>query len=418
LRILILGINYAPEIISIAVYTSGLAQKAANAGHKVQVLTAQPYFPAWKISDGHPKFWYRTDPPEKNLNVTHCPLYVPRTPSGLRRILHHVSFALSAAPLAIWHAITKRPDLVLVIAPSLISAPLGWLAAKLAGSKSWLHIQDFEVEAAFATGLLKQDSILGRSAKKFEAFALRRFDKVSTISAPMLQKLREKSVLNERLFELRNWANLDAVKPQEAQTEQRASFEITTKYVALYSGNLANKQGLEILPQVAMLLAHREDLTIAICGDGPLRELLENKCRAQNIIRFFPLQPLEKLGDLLSMADIHLLPQIAEATDLMLPSKLTNMLASGRPVIATTEPNTALADEVIGCGEISPPANPASFAHTIEMLLDNAPLRKKYGIAARKRAVERWDSTQILGRFFAEIENLTAKPNPKRKPNR
>ncbi|MGH1330193.1 MAG: WcaI family glycosyltransferase [Paracoccaceae bacterium] len=414
MRLLILGINHAPEIISIAVYTSGLAKAAAKAGHDVQVITAQPYFPAWKIFETYPKFWYHFEPAQENLRVIHCPHYVPNNPTGARRILHHLSFAISAAPIALWYALTKRPDLIMVIAPSLISAPIGWLAAKLSGAKTWLHIQDFEVEAAFATGLLNAQGLIGRLAKRFEAFTLRRFDKVSTISAPMLQKLREKTVPESRLFELRNWANLAAITPQTRSTDLPAQFGIKTNFTALYSGNLANKQGLEILPEVARLLAHREDITLVICGDGPLRDTLMRKCSPFKNTQFFPLQPIEKLSDLLGMADVHLLPQIAQATDLMLPSKLTNMLASGRPVIATTEPNTALADEVIGCGEITPPGDAAALAQAIETLIDNKPLCEIYSNAARARAIERWDSEKILSRFLIEAENLSAKSNLKK----
>jgi len=58
-----------------------------------------------------------------------------------------------------------------------------------------------------------------------------------------------------------------------------------------------------------------------------------NMLSCDNVI-WIPLQPLERLNDLLNMADIHLLPQRSGAADLLMPSKLTGMLSSGRPVVA------------------------------------------------------------------------------------
>lgn len=406
MRLLILGINYAPEIISTAVYTTDLAEDMASRGHDVSVVAALPYFPAWKIMDGWSQGWRfeRRD----GVDVVHCPLYVPSKPSGARRILHHVSFAVASLPIALWWGLRRRPDIVLVVAPSLIAAPVGWLAARLVRARCWLHVQDFEVEAAFSTGLLNENGWIGRAARAFEGWVLRRFDRVSSISAPMLAKLKEKGVPGARVFELRNWANLDAVTPADGPSPMRAELGINTRYVALYSGNLANKQGLSILPKVARLLEQRGDVTIVICGDGPMRDDLVAMSAGIGNIRFIPLQPLDRLSDLLGMADVHLLPQVAGVADLMLPSKLTNMLASGRPVVATTLPDTALGREVDHGGLNTPPGDAEAMAAAVEALLDQPSERIRLGAAARARALENWSRTAVLDRLEEEMCTMTS----------
>ncbi len=412
LRILLLGINYDPEIIAIAVYSSGLTEYLSQKGAKIDVVTALPYYPAWHVFDGWNKYLYRNRRSDNGTAITHCPLYVPARPTGAKRMVHHLSFALTALPVTLWKAITKRPDVVMVVAPSILSGPAGWLAARLGGSKAWLHIQDYEVEAAFATGLLKEHSRVGRFAKRFEAWILRRFDKISTISKPMLQKLLDKNIPKDRIYELRNWANLSKVSVVEGVSPMKAKLGIKTRYVALYSGNLANKQGLEILPEMAKKLAERDDLTIVVCGDGPMREKLEKMAAGLNNIRFLPLQPLEQLSDLLGMADVHLLPQIAGAADLVLPSKLTNMLASGRPVLATALPDTALYEEVDGAGLLVAPDDGAAAAEALLTMLDDEELRRALGAKARERALERWDMASILNGLEKELANLCGRPLP------
>ncbi|MFV2034102.1 MAG: WcaI family glycosyltransferase [Halocynthiibacter sp.] len=409
MRLLILGINYAPEIISTAVYTTGLAQAMSSTGHEVVVVAAQPYYPAWRIFDGYPKYRHQSESSGSGPAVIRCPHFVPQNPTGAKRILHHLSFALSAMPPMIWQGLRHRPDVVFVVAPSLISAPLGWIVARLAGAKCWLHVQDFEVEAGFATGLLHEHGLLGRLAQRFEAWIFRRFDKISTISEPMLAKLVAKGLERERVFELRNWADLSRIAPLAKCSPLRQSLAISTRHVALYAGNIGNKQGLEILPELARRLSHRDDLTIAICGDGPFLPELKRLSHGLRNVRFFPLQPVAQLNNLLGMATVHLLPQIAGAADLVLPSKLTNMLASGRPVLATADRDTALAREVAGCGVVVPPADEAAFAAALENLLDSPETRDALGTAARARALERWDGTRILKRFNAELEALVSR---------
>ncbi len=412
MRVLVVCINYAPEFISTGVYTTGMAEYLAKNCDRVDVVTARPYYPAWRTFEGWRRPWWTSRVSENGVNIVHCPIYVPRVPTGALRILHYLSFAFTAFPVLLWKALVHKPDVVMLVAPSMISSFGVLTAARLARAKSWLHIQDYEVEAAFATGLLKEKSLIGRMAKSFETWVLKRFSRISSISDPMLDKLRHKGVAEEHIVEFRNWADLAKVKPLDGPSPLKTELKIETKYVALYSGNIANKQGLEILPEMARHLGQRDDLTIAICGDGPMRERLEAMADDLPMVRFFPLQPIERLSDLLGMADVHLLPQIAGAADLVLPSKLTNILASARPVIATADPDTALGREVEGVGLLVPPGDAASLAKALDSLLAEPEKRAEFGQAARDRALERWDMDSILSQLKMQLTSLTKPGSP------
>jgi colanic acid biosynthesis glycosyl transferase WcaI len=260
---------------------------------------------------------------------------------------------------------------------------------------------------------------LGRIALSFEAWVLRKFDMISSISVPMLDKLREKGIPEEKIYEFRNWANLQKVQVVEGLSPMREELGITTKYVAYYSGNVAAKQGLEIIPEAARILTDRDDLTFVICGEGPFLDTLKAKAAGVKNIRFFPLQPFEKLSDALGIADVHLLPQIADVAELVLPSKLTNMLASGRPVVATAYAGTALAQEVEGAGIVTEPGNAQAFAQAIADLLDDPTQRMKLGKNARQKALSNWDMTTILDKLEIEMTRLADKregDTPNKKP--
>lgn len=406
MNILILGINYAPEMVGIGPYTAGMAQFLASAGHDVTIVCAKPYYPHWKVDPAYAGGGVQISV-EHHVRVVRVPTYIPAKPDGKRRVLHHMSFAARAQLAMMAETRRSKPDVVIGIAPSLISMVAARDAARRTGAKLWLHIQDFEVEAAFATGLLQNGGLLANAARRFETWAIEA-DKVSTISPQMCAKLVEKGVPPDRIVEFRNWANIDEVMPLEGLSPYRAEWGIDRPHVALYSGNIANKQGIEIVVEAAHLLQGRKDLAFVVCGNGPNRAGLLKHSAGLDNIHFHDLQPRERLSDLLGMASVHLLPQIAGAADLVLPSKLTNMLASGRPVVVTASPGSGLADEVDGCGIITPPGHAAGFAGAIQRLLDDPALRERTGSAARDRSIERWSRTNILGGFEQNMRVMAA----------
>jgi colanic acid biosynthesis glycosyl transferase WcaI len=335
-----------------------MAQWLAAQGHDVRVVTAPPYYPQWRVAEGYANWWSREElqqslqlhphssplPEGEGMNskgslvVYRCPLWVPVKPSGLKRLLHLASFALTSFPVMLRH-IFWRPDVVLVVEPPLFCAPQAWLVARLSGAKAWLHIQDYEVDAAFDLGLLKGAALRSLVATS-ERWLMRRFDRVSTISQRMVGRAVSKGVPAERVVLFRNWVDIKQCNAESGR--YRTELGIAKgAVVALYSGNMGGKQGLEILAQTATLLRDVSDVVFVFCGNGAGRDDLLAQCAGLSNVRFLDLQPAERLSELLAMADIHLLPQRADAADLVMPSKLTGMLASARPLVATARVATS-----------------------------------------------------------------------------
>nr|WP_231690224.1 glycosyltransferase [Achromobacter sp. 2789STDY5608615] len=183
--------------------------------------------------------------------------------------------------------------------------------------------------------------------------------------------------------------------------------------MALYSGNMGGKQGLQTLAQVARLLQHEPRLWFVFCGQGPERAPLQAQCEGLARVRFLDLQPCERLGALLNTADIHLLPQRAGAADLVMPSKLTGMLASGRPVVCGAARGTELAGVVAHCGLVTPPEDAAAMAEAVRKLANNAQIRETLGTAARRHALRYLHIDAVLAaaeREFAAVVDPVAAP--------
>jgi colanic acid biosynthesis glycosyl transferase WcaI len=121
------------------------------------------------------------------------------------------------------------------------------------------------------------------------------------------------------------------------------------------------------------------------------------------------VQPVDRLGDLLGLADIHLLPQRADAADLVMPSKLTGMLSSGRPVVAGARAETELGKVVSECGIAVPPDDAKAFAEAVVSLTLQPELRRELGRRSRVYAEARFDRDAVLAQFERDLQACVAR---------
>jgi colanic acid biosynthesis glycosyl transferase WcaI len=313
-------------------------------------------------------------------------------------------------------ALRWRPDVVFSVAPSLMSAPFSAWIARHIGALSWLHLQDFEVDAAFDLGLLSKKRLRALMVA-VERHILRSFDCVSTISPAMLDRLASKGVDKERIQEVRNWTDTIQIAPGNSRTRFKKELGLDdSHFVGIYSGTMSNKQGLELIVKAARQLDRTDPkIRFVLCGGGPHKAVLQSLAEGLTNIQFLGLQAGENFAELLKTADFHLIPQKAEATDLVLPSKLGGILATGRPVIVMAKPGTGLAAEVAGAGLITPPGAAAALAAAVHTLANNPELCRSLGDQARAIALSRWDKTAILGMLeramMASVEVKKSKPS-------
>lgn len=414
MKILIYGLNYAPELTGIGKYTGEMASWLAKRGHDVRVVTAPPYYPAWCIREDYRGDWYRTERVPGQPVVYRTPLYVPEKPTGIKRVLHLISFMLGSVPTML-REIFWQPDVVFTIEPTFFCAPLALFVARSAGAASWLHIQDLEVNAAFDLGILPADGMIHDAALWLERSIMCSFERVSGISSKMLERTCAKGIAAERMVLFPNWVDVNMIYPLNTSGNCKNSFrrelaaqvpEIEEKILLLYSGNMGAKQGVELLAPLVEAFAQDSRVHFLFCGDGAFRPKLEKLVGKCPNVTLLPLQPYEQLNELLNAADIHLLPQRADAADLVMPSRLTGMLASGRPVIATSHRGTQVAQVVEGCGIVVPAEDKAALVTAVSRLVDDKELRLRLGCAAREYAVEHLGKHQVLAKFEIDLRAL------------
>ena len=288
-RILIYGINYTPEPIGVGRFTGELGAFLVQHGTQVAVVTAVPHYPGWLTRDGYRNRYLRET--VGGASVTRCPLLLKSEMRGIWRMIAPLSFAISSAPVAIWRILRFRPDTLLCVEPTLFSAPVALLAAKLIGARTVLHIQDLEIDAAFAMGHLNGGLLQG-AARLFERITVKAFDAVVTISHRMRDKLKEKGIPEERLSVVRNWVDLKKIRPLDGANSFRRDLQLSHgDFVVLYAGNIGAKQGLEIVLDAAAALQSEPGVVFVMAGDGPEKAKLQKAYSHLKNVRFLPTQP-------------------------------------------------------------------------------------------------------------------------------
>lgn len=408
MKILIVGLNYAPEMTGIGKYTGEMAERLAGQGHSVRVITAPPYYPQWKIQSPYSRCRYKIEV-LNGVRVYRCPIYVPSNITTVKRLVHLLSFALSTFPVLLGQ-LFWRPNIIVNPVPSLFSSPMCALVSRLCGAKSILHIQDYEIDAMFGLGMAN-NGLVGKFARVFENLVLRSFDRVSTISLSMMSKALEKGVSKEKLIFFPNWS--DTSRFIEATPSERLRSELGVaagNKMVLYSGNIGDKQGLEQVIDAADQLRD-EPYDFVIVGDGAGKDKLKSLSVSKGLtnVHFAPLLPLEQLPVLLASADCHLVIQKRGVADAVLPSKLTNILAVGGNTVITAERNTELGilcDEYAGIAELVEPENVIALIAGIE----NALNRCVPNTVASEYAQLNIDSEKVLRNFESELIKLLGHP--------
>ncbi|HAO13055.1 MAG TPA: colanic acid biosynthesis glycosyltransferase WcaI [Planktothrix sp. UBA8407] len=401
MRILIYSYNYYPEPIGIAPLMTELAEGLVRRGHQVRVVTGMPNYPERRIYDGYQNKLYLTE--ERNgvvIQRSYVWVHGPK-PGLLDRILLDSSFIITSIVQAFngW-----RPDIIFAtVPPLLVSIPVG-IYALVRRCPVILNIQDIVSEAALRVKLVNPDGIVIKTAKFIERLTYKKVNRISVIADGFVDKLVELGIPKNKIVCIPNWVDTNFIKPlPKTNNSFRIKYKLQGKFVIIYSGNIALTQGLETVIKSAKLLQHIPEISFVIAGEQKALQQLEGLCQeyhTKNVL-LIPLEPREKLPDMLAAADVGLVVQKRQVTAFNLPSKIPVLLASGCAIIASV-PDTGTAKEVVlksGGGIVIPPEDSESLAQTITDLYKNPEQLKALGKHGRKYAEEYYGIEQALDQY-------------------
>lgn len=396
--IMLMAQCYAPENVSTAVLITELATDLAKLGHQVTMVTGAPSYPHGHVFDGYHNRLYSTEMID-GVQVVRTWSYISPAKKTLPRLLHYGTYSLTAF---FGGLLAGRPDVLVSFSPPLPLGLSAWLLSRLWRVPWVLQIEDLYPEAAIAAGVLVNKNII-RFFLGMEQFLYRNAHCISVITENFRRTLLGKGVPDSKLQVIPVWADPHEVLPLPRENAFRHEYGLDGKFVVMYAGNIGLTSCLEDALDAAELLRKQENIQFVIIGEGVKKEALQTAAqeRALSNILFLPYQPRNKFPEMLAAADVGLVTLNSGAALSSLPSKIFNVMASARPVLSISPPESELAHIVLeaGCGQNVPPGSPKILAEIIASVQTESNILCRMGQNARSHFEKYYTRDRCVGMY-------------------
>jgi colanic acid biosynthesis glycosyl transferase WcaI len=367
MKILFMAQCYAPENVSAAILITELATDLRRRGHQVTVVTGAPNYPQGHIFEGYYNSFYAVETLD-HVRVVRTWSYISPSKKFWPRIFHYGTYSATAFYGGLF---SGRPDVIVSFSPPLPLGLSAWLLSQIFHVPWVLQLEDLYPDAAIAAGVMKNKRVINFFLG-MEKFLYQNSEHISVISKNFKQTLIEKGISNSKIEVIPVWADPDEVLPMQKHNAFRCKYGLGGKFVVMYAGNIGVTSCLEDVLRAAEILCEKNDIQFVIIGEGVKKESLQAEVHARKLtnVSFLPFQPREIFPEMLAAADLNLVTLNENAAFSSLPSKIFNVMASARPVLAITPPGSEIKQivEEADCGWNVPPQSPEKLAEVILQL--------------------------------------------------
>ena len=409
MKILYVSHLYEPEMGAQPVRVRQLATRWARLGHDVTVLTGFPNHPGGRIYDGfRRRAWKLVDSEiDEGVRVVRT-WYVPRPNRGaLNRAIAFSSYTLSAALTSL----AQRPfDVVIGTVPQPLSPLSAWFRSRVGGAKFVLEVRDLWPEGLVATGQASTSSFSYRALERVASFLHNRADHVVAVTDALSDFVVEsRGVPSNRVDVVRAGIDVNAFSADTDASEHKERWGVAGNFVVSYVGTLGNAHDLGVLLRAAKSLQESEPgIRIHIAGTGAEEESLDRLSSDLGLTntRFLGHQPRNAIPSILAASDVCIATLRPDPVfETVVPTKLYEYMAAGRPVVSNVPGEAARLLEEAGAGVVVTPGDPEAIASAIRRMASDDGARAKMGTSGRSYAGETasWQSRaelylEILGR--------------------
>jgi colanic acid biosynthesis glycosyl transferase WcaI len=401
--------HFDPDTAPTGVVMTRIVAELVALGHTVHVVTSLPWYREHRIEAGWAGRLVRTEQTSWG-SITRVHPFPGRDKSNLlRRALGFGAYSMLAGLQCLrvvgW---LRRSGAVIAMSPPLTLGLTGWIASRLRRCPMVFNIQDVFPDAAVATGAITNRRIIA-AASWLERVSYRAADAITVLSYDLrdnvVAKLPAARAADEpdgsgsgKVHVIPNFVDTEVIAPADRATPYRRELALGDGVVVLYAGNVGFSQSLDLMIEAARALP---DVTFLVNGNGAARRSLEASASDVANVRFADFIEADRLPELLATGDIHVVPLRAGLGRVSVPSKTYSIMAAGRPVVASIDPDTAVPKilEASGGGVAVPPDRPAEFIEAIRSLVDDPERAARLGAAGRAW-VEREASPSAVGSAY------------------
>jgi colanic acid biosynthesis glycosyl transferase WcaI len=392
LHVLLLN-EYFPPDTAASAKNAALVAKALAERHHLTVLAGRP---SYDPIERHRAYLFRREE-EGNLAIER----VGSTAFSRLRMRGRLANYVTYLALAIPRALSMNPDVLLAMTDPPIEGIIGASIAKFLGRPFVYNIRDLYPDMALAGGILRGGFWSDRWEESHRR-ALRQAARVIVLGEDMRERIVEKGVDSARIVVIRDAVALPEIPAvnEAIVREIRAGF----RFVIVHAGNLGFYGAWETLIRAACML-EPQGIGLVFVGEGSMKKRIQDAAQNCRSIRFLPYFPASEIPAVMAAGDSHVVTIKRGLEGVVVPSKLYNILAYGRPIlaIATEKAEVTRLVQRHECGIAADPDDASQVADAIQSLLQT-PERLEHMSRQARALAKTYDKLSELQKFVAVIE--------------
>jgi putative colanic acid biosynthesis glycosyltransferase WcaI len=393
LHVLVLN-EYFPPDTSATAKNAALVVAALAERHRVTVLCGRP---SYDPTERHPPYLLRREV-DGNLAVER----VGSTAFRRFRMKRRVSNYLTYLGLAMPRALTIRSDVVLAMTDPPVAGIAGAFVARMSGRPFVYNLRDMYPDMALGGDIVRP----GTWVERWETLhrrALRGAARVIVLGEDMRERIISKGVDPSRISICRDAVPFPETLPacdHPVVREIRGQF----RFVLVHAGNLGFYGAWETLIQAAKLL-ESDGVGLVFIGEGAMKGQIEAMARDCRNVRFLPFRPADEVPYVMAAGDLHVVTVKRGLEGVVVPSKIYNILAAGRPLLAVATDKTEVARFAgrDGCGVVADPDDASAVAEVVRSVIGE-PQRLQHMSGRARELAQTYDRVKQLQTFVEAIE--------------
>lgn len=401
-RIWIVSELYYPEQTSTGFFITKIAEGLAQY-FSVHALCGQPNYSARGVRA--PK-----REKHKGVYIQRCLGTTFRKDDFLLRLINMVSLSLSIFILAIFK-VRKQDHVIVVTTPPSLPFLLA-AVCRLRRAKCLLLIHDVYPEVLIACGIYKSNTILMRLLGWLSQRLYHSVDRIIVLGRDIKSVVLRRYKSNDHNVKIiPNWADLYFITPGErVQNVLINKLGIGEKFIVQFSGNMGRTHGIECLVESAKKLIDQKDIHFLFIGGGAKRRWLQCAVQKNGLhnVTLLQHQARSELSIALNACDLAIIPFVPGMAGLSVPSRMYNILAAGKPIIAAADRNSELAaviqEEKLGWVVL--PDQPDKVVEAILNAKANPDLLLEMGKRARLAAKTKYSFHKVIESYYDVIHNM------------
>ena len=401
-RLWIISELYYPEVTSTGYFLTAIAEGLAQE-YSVAVLCGQP---TYSMRGQRAAARER----RREVEIHRCLSTTFNKDVLVGRLVN--AFSITIAIL--WHALWKvrSGDCVLVVTnPPVL--PFGIrLVCAFCGVRCVLLVHDVYPDILVASGLMRRESFATRILCWLTKKLYHSVDAIIVIGRDMRELVsRRMHDAHVPIYLIPHWGDVGAIYPRaRGQNELLRELGLIDKFVVQYSGNMGRSHGLEVLVEVARILRDTPQVHFLLIGSGVKKQWLHKTATREGLdnITFLPERKHGDLPDSLNACDLAVISLIEGMCGVSVPSRMYNVLAAGKPILAISERDSELALVVSeeNLGWVVSPGDVAGILDALRQAQSDPARLREMGRRARSVAERKYSYDEAITSYRRAVHTI------------